>query len=205
VHATSQATFVDSDKLSKSKPLGILRLAVLGIILIADDACSRQQEESLHMFARLIQICSALLFASTLAASSPVLASDDGIVTAKSAYPMGETIERLKKDIADKGIKFFDEIDQSKLAADAGITLRPSVLLIFGNPPLGTQFITANANAGLDWPVRLLVYQNEKGEVWTAYTDFDWIAHRHGIENRKDQFKMASSVITSITSSVKAK
>jgi hypothetical protein len=46
------------------------------------------------------------------------------------------------------------------------------VLLIFGNPPLGTQFITANANAGLDWPVRLLVYENEKGEVWTAYTDF---------------------------------
>jgi uncharacterized protein (DUF302 family) len=205
VHATSQAAFVDSDKLSKSKPLGILRLAVLGIILIADDACSRQQEESLHMFARLIQICSALLFASTLAASSPVLASNDGIVTAKSAYPMGETIERLKKDIAGKGIKFFDEIDQSKLAADAGIMLRPSVLLIFGNPPLGTQFITANANAGLDWPVRLLVYENEKGEVWTAYTEFDWIARRHGIENRKDQFNMASSVIASITSSVKAK
>jgi uncharacterized protein (DUF302 family) len=111
----------------------------------------------------------------------------------------------LKKDIADKGIKFFNEIDQSKLAADAGIKLRPSVLLIFGNPPLGTQFITANANAGLDWPVRLLVYENDKGEVWTAYTDFDWIARRHGIENRTDQFKMASSVITSITSSVKAK
>lgn len=157
------------------------------------------------MFARLIQIFSAFLFASTLAASSPVLAGDDGIITMKSAFPIGETIERLKKDIADKGIKFFDEIDQSKLAADAGIMLRPSVLLIFGNPPLGTQFITANAKAGLDWPVRLLVYENEKGEVWTAYTEFDWIARRHGIENRKDQFNMASSVITSITSSVKAK
>jgi len=157
------------------------------------------------MFARLIQICSAFLFAYTLAASSPVLAGDDGIITVKSAYPIGETIERLKRDIADKGIKFFDEIDQSKLAADAGIMLHPSVLLIFGNPPLGTQFITANANAGLDWPVRLLVYENEKGEVWTAYTEVGWIARRHGIENRKDQFNMASSVITSITSSVKAK
>jgi uncharacterized protein (DUF302 family) len=157
------------------------------------------------MFARPIQIFSAFLFASILAASSPVLAGDDGIITMKSAYPIGETIERLKKDIAGKGITFFDEIDQSKLAADAGIMLRPSVLLIFGNPPLGTQFITANANAGLDWPVRLLVYENEKGEVWTAYTEFDWIARRHGIENRKDQFNMASSVITSITSSVKAK
>ena len=157
------------------------------------------------MFVRLIELCSAFLFASVLSASSPVLAGNDGIVSVKSAYSIGETVERLKKDIADKGIKFFDEIDQSKLAADAGIKLRPSILLVFGNPPLGTQFITSNANAGLDWPVRLLVYENEKGEVWTAYTDFNWIARRHGIENRNDQFKMASSVIASITSSVKAK
>jgi uncharacterized protein (DUF302 family) len=157
------------------------------------------------MFARLIQIFSAFAFASALTASLPALAGNDGIITVKSAYPIKETVERLKKDIAEKGIKFFDEIDQSRLAADAGINLRPSILLIFGNPPLGTQFITANANAGLDWPVRLLVYENEKGEVWTAYTDFDWIAQRHGIENRKEQFNMASSVVTSITSSVKAK
>jgi uncharacterized protein (DUF302 family) len=159
------------------------------------------------VLARLIQSCSAVLFAVALTASSPAptLAASDGVVRVKSAYPIGETIERLKKDIADKGIKFFDEIDQSKLAADAGIKLHPSVLLIFGNPPLGTQFITANANAALDWPVRLLVFENDKGEVWTAYTDFGWIARRHGIKNRNDQFKMASTVITSITSSVKAK
>ena|SRR6516162_2217326 len=158
------------------------------------------------MRARLIQLCSAALFAGTLMAL-PVAAraSDDGIIRVESSYSMEETIERLKKDIAGKGIKFFSEIDQSKLAADAGIKLRPSVLLIFGNPPLGTQFITANANAGLDWPVRLLVFQNDKGEVWAAYTDFDWIARRHGIESRNDQFKMASAVIESITSSVKAK
>jgi uncharacterized protein (DUF302 family) len=68
------------------------------------------------MFARLIQLCSAFLFACALTASSPVLAGDDGVVRVKSAYPIGETIERLKKDIADKGIKFFNEIDQSKLA-----------------------------------------------------------------------------------------
>ena len=79
------------------------------------------------MFVRLIELCSAFLFASVLSASSPVLAGNDGIVSAKSAYSIGETVERLKKDIADKGIKFFDEIDQSKLAADAGITRRPSV------------------------------------------------------------------------------
>jgi hypothetical protein len=119
-----QFGFVDSYKLSKSKPLGILRSAPLGIIL-APDACSRQQEENLTMVARLIQICSAFLFALILAAASPARAGGDGIITVKSGYPIGETIERLKKDIADKGIKFFDEIDQSKLAADAGINAPP--------------------------------------------------------------------------------
>jgi uncharacterized protein (DUF302 family) len=129
---------------------------------------------------------------------------DDGIIRVKSAYGFSETIERLKKDIAAKGIMFFSEIDQQKLAAGAGIALHPSTLLVFGNPPLGTQFITANANAGLDWPVRLLVIQDQAGAVWTVYTDFAWIAARHGIVNRGDQFKMASMVIASIASSVKA-
>ena len=154
------------------------------------------------MFARLIQLGSAFLFASVLTASSPVLAGDDGIVAVKSAYPIGETIERLKRDIADKGIKFFDEIDQAKLAANAGIKLRPSILLIFGNPPLGTQFIAANPQAGLDWPVRLLVYRDAEGRVWVAYTDFEWIARRHGVATRAAQFHMASQVAGSIAASV---
>jgi len=145
------------------------------------------------------------LTAAALAISPEALPkSTDGIVRVKSIYPFEETIERLKKDIAAKGIRFFSKIDQAKLAADAGIKLDPSTLLVFGNPPLGTQFIAANPNAGLDWPVRLLVTQDGSGAVWTVYTDFAWIAVRHGIVNRTEQFKMASMVIASITSSVKA-
>ncbi|MGH6832006.1 MAG: DUF302 domain-containing protein, partial [Methyloceanibacter sp.] len=150
-------------------------------------------------------ICSALLVTGALAFSAPgtaTAAEDHGIVKFKSAYPMPETITRMKKDIADKGIKFFDEIDQSKLAADAGITLLPSTLLVFGNPPLGTLFITADPDAGLDWPVRLLVYQDAQGNVWVAYTDFAWIARRHGITDREKEFNTASEVISSITSTV---
>jgi uncharacterized protein (DUF302 family) len=194
-----------SGALSKSKLFGILSSALPRSILPADGLHSCRKEKA--MLARLIQSYSAVLFALALTASSPAptLAASDGVVRVKSAYSIGETIARLKKDIADKGIKFFDEIDQSKLAADAGIKLHPSVLLVFGNPPLGIQFITANANAGLDWPVRLLVFENEKGEVWAAYTDFHWIARRHGIETRSDQFNMASTVIASITSSVMAR
>jgi hypothetical protein len=112
-------------------------------------------------------ICSAALVAFALMFASPEMAraADDGIVKFKSAYDMPETIKRMKKDIADKGIMFFDEIDQAKLAADAGVTLLPSTLLVFGNPPLGTLF-------------------------------------RHGITNREKEFKMASEVIASITSTV---
>ena len=156
------------------------------------------------MIARVIQLLSSILIASALTVSWAA-ASDDGIIKVKSAYPMAETVAKLKADIAGKGIKFFDEIDQAKLAGDAGIKLRPSILLVFGNPPLGTQFITAKPDAGLDWPVRLLVFENEHGEVWLAYTDFAWIARRHGISTREDQFKMATNVVASITSSVAAK
>ena len=120
----------------------------------------------------------------------------------QSAYGVDETVSRLKADIEKKGIKFFLTVDQSQLGADAGIKLNRSTLLIFGNPPLGVQFLTSNPNAGLDWPVRLLVSQDSQGQVWAIYTDFGWIAHRHGISDREAQFKMASDVIGSITSSV---
>ena len=166
------------------------------------------------MSSRFVRLLSGAALAGVLVLSTtatiraesakPVLLGD-GIVKVKSAYSVDETVSRLKQDIASKGIMFFSAVDQSNLAADAGIKLRPSTLLMFGNPPLGTQFITSNPNAGLDWPVRLLVTQDEKGDVWTVYTDFQWIAQRHGITDRDAQFKMALNVVASITSSVKAK
>ena len=127
--------------------------------------------------------------------------ADDGIVRAKSSYSADETITRVKQDIAAKGITFFFEVDQQKLAADASIKLRRSTLLVFGNPALGTQFLTSNPNAGLDWPVRLLVQEDAQGQVWLVYTDFGYIARRHHITDRGPAFTMASNVIASIVSS----
>jgi uncharacterized protein (DUF302 family) len=112
------------------------------------------------------------------------------------------SVYRLQKDGAAKGIVMFSVIDQAKFAADAGVTLRPSTLLVFGNPPLGVQFITSKPQAGLDWPVRLLVQEDESGQVWARYTDFDWIARRHRIKDREQAFKTATGVIASITASV---
>ena len=153
--------------------------------------------------AGLGRLAAALALAAA-ASASQAQSADDGLVKVRSAYSFDETVERLQRDIASKGIRFFIAVDQAKLAQDAGIALRPSTLLVFGNPPLGAQFLTANAYSGLDWPVRLLVLQDEAGAVWTAYTDFHWIARRHGIANRMAQFDTASMVIDSITSSVKS-
>ena len=136
------------------------------------------------------------------AAAAP---ASNGVVKVKSLYGFDDTINRLKADITQKGIMFFSAIDQARLASDAGIKLPPSTLLIFGNPPLGIQFLTSNPDAGLDWPVRLLVTQDVEGQVWAVYADFGWIARRHHIKDRDGAFKMASKVIASITSSVDSK
>src|SRR5262245_49565793 len=129
-------------------------------------------------------------------------APENGIVKLRSAYPVSETIARIKQDVAAKKITFFAEINQAKLAAEAGIELGPSTLLIFGNPALGSQFMTSNPDAGIDWPVRVLVTQDKTGQVWVTYNDFAYIARRHHIADREKAFSMASEVIGSITSTV---
>jgi uncharacterized protein (DUF302 family) len=180
-------------------------------ILFSKPCWGHANEQETHMTRRithrLANFCTSLLLVFLLipVASAARADSDDGIVRVKSVVPMSEAITRIKADIASKGIKFFMELDQSKLAADAGIKLRPSTLLVFGNPPLGTQFITSNPDAGLDWPVRLLLTQDDNGDVWAVWTDFEWIARRHNIKDRVAQFKMATMVVGSITSTITIK
>jgi uncharacterized protein (DUF302 family) len=150
-------------------------------------------------------LSSAFWVVTSMADRAAPAAFEDGVVRIRVDYPLPETITRMKEDIAAKGIMMFSTIDQAKLAADVGIALRPSTLLVFGNPALGTQFITSKAQAGLDWPVRLLVQEDEHGQVWATYTDFAWIARRHGITDRQQAFGMASKVVTSIVSSAQKK
>jgi uncharacterized protein (DUF302 family) len=145
-----------------------------------------------------------LILLSTVAEAQTRTVGGDGLVRVRSAYPVDETAARIRQDIAAKGITFFQEVDQARLASGAGITLRPQKLLVFGNPPLGTQFLASNPYSGLDRPVRVLVVEDADGSVWVAWTDFAWIARRHGIDDREQQFAMATSVVDSIASSVRA-
>jgi uncharacterized protein (DUF302 family) len=152
--------------------------------------------------ALLIAVQLLVVVTGSLVTRATPFASEDGIVRVRSAHGFADTVERLRSDIAAKGILMFAVLDQRQLGAEAGVDLRPSTLLLFGNPALGGQFLSSSPVAGLDWPVRLLVYEDAEGQVWLSYTDFAWIARRHSISDRAAAFAMAGNVIASITSSV---
>ncbi len=179
------------------------------LVIVAHEQSVSGNQKEWPMKNRFAALSAAALIPFTVALAPPAKAEEpnrqvfeNGLVRVKSAYSFSVTIDRIKQDVASKGIMFFLTVDQSKLAADAGITLRPSTLLVFGNPALGPHFITSNPNAGIDWPVRLLVLEDDKGDVWTVYNDFPSVARRHGITDRDAAFSKASEVISSITSSV---
>jgi len=108
------------------------------------------------------------------------------------------TVERLKTAVQSKGIRFFDAIDQQALGKSAELKISPSTLVLFGNPPLGVQFLQSNRYAALDWPVRMLVTEEADGSVWLAWTDFSWLAKRYAIKDKDAAFKMASAVAASL-------
>lgn len=176
------------------------------------------RRSSLHFLARAGSAAALLLAlpsgaaplhaqgAQQAALPAPPSANAAGIIAVRSAYGIVETVERLQKDIEGKGIMFFGAVDQGGLAAVSGVpNIRPSVLLMFGNPPLGTQFLGASQQAGLDWPVRMLVYLEAPGKVMIAWTDFAWLARRHGISTLDPQFRMAGDVAASIAAAARAK
>jgi uncharacterized protein (DUF302 family) len=145
----------------------------------------------------------APLVATANAAIPIATAPARGVIKQRSDYSFDETVVRLKADIAAKGIRFFDEIDQQKLGADAKLTIGRSTLLLFGNPPLGVQFLEANPLAGLDWPVRMLVIEDQDGTVWLSWSDFHFIADRYQLTDRDPQIAMASEVSASIASAAR--
>ena len=137
--------------------------------------------------------------AATPVASAPA----QGVITQRSDFGFADTVAKLKADIAGKGIRFFDEIDHQQLGAGANLPIGRSTLLLFGNPPLGVQFLQSNPLAGLEWPVRMLVTEDADGAVWISWTDFRFVASRYRLEDRDAQIAMAGEVAASIASAAR--
>ena len=158
---------------------------------------------ALLILAGPMTVVSPIVTAPVRAATPVAAAHAQGVIKQRSDYAFDETVGRLKRDIAAKGIRFFDEIDHSKLGASADLPINRSTLLLFGNPPLGVQFLQANPVAGLDWPVRMLVTQDDDGSVWISWTDFSFVAARYNLADRDAQLAMAGEVAASIASAAR--
>jgi len=106
----------------------------------------------------------------------------DGLTTIKSAYSAPETMARLEAAVIAKGMSVFAHIDHAAGAAGVGLPLRPTDLLIFGSPKGGTPVMQSVQTAGIDLPLKALVWQDEAGITWLTYNPPAWIAERHGAD-----------------------
>jgi uncharacterized protein (DUF302 family) len=115
--------------------------------------------------------------------------ADDGLVTLPSAHGASETVERLKALLAQKGIQVFAHIDHAAGAEHVGLSLRPTQLLIFGNPQAGTPLMQSQQTVGLDLPLRGLVWEDGAGKVWLTYRRVEALARRHHVADRDEVVK----------------
>jgi uncharacterized protein (DUF302 family) len=108
-------------------------------------------------------------------------AADTDLVTLPSAHGVAETIERLKALLAQKGIEVFAHIDHAAGARKVGLPLRPTQVLIFGNPRAGTPLMQAQQTVGLDLPLRALAWEDEEGKTWLTYRRVADLARQHRV------------------------
>jgi uncharacterized protein (DUF302 family) len=105
----------------------------------------------------------------------------EGIVRLPSNYPVAQTVQRLEDLLREKGIKLFVVVDHSGEAVRAGLEMRPTQLLVFGNPKAGTPLMQAAPSIALDLPLKLLVAEDEHGQVWVSYNSPAYLQQRHGV------------------------
>jgi uncharacterized protein (DUF302 family) len=152
-----------------------------------------------RLFCITALVAGATYASAASAASAPTAAAEaTGVLRVASTHSVDETVARIKQSVEAKGIRYFIAIDQQQLGASAKLPIRKSTLVLFGNPPLGVQFIQSNPYAGLDWPVRMLVRETADGTTEIAYTDFAFIGQRYGIKDKDAQLKMASEVAATV-------
>lgn len=121
-------------------------------------------------------------FAAAVAHASSAVAAE-GLIEVKSPYPVAETLNRMEAGAKQRGLKVFARIDHSAGAASVGKTLRPTELLIFGNPQGGTPLMECAQSIGIELPLKALAWQDEQGQVWIGYNDPGYIAKRHRVES----------------------
>ncbi len=119
------------------------------------------------------------LAAAALSAFAFAAGAADGLVELRSPHGAKATMDRLEEIVRQRGLNVFARIDHAAGAAKVGKSLRPTELLVFGNPEGGTPLMECAQTAGIDLPLKALVREDASGQVWLAYNDPLWLARRH--------------------------
>jgi len=109
-----------------------------------------------------------------------------GLITLRSSHGPKDTMNRLETEVKGKGLTVFARIDHAAGAAEVGLSLRPTELLIFGNAKGGTPLMESVQTIGIDLPLKALVWQDASGNTWLSYNDPNWLAKRHGLGHEAD-------------------
>jgi uncharacterized protein (DUF302 family) len=120
-----------------------------------------------------------------------------GLTTIKSSHSPQETMNRLEAAVKAKGLTVFARIDHAGGASVAGLSLRPTEVLIFGNAKGGTPLMQAAQTVGIDLPLKALVWQDAAGDTWLSWNDPSWLTARHGVSG-------AETVASNLTAALKA-
>jgi uncharacterized protein (DUF302 family) len=128
--------------------------------------------------------------------------SADGLITVSSSFGPEETMKRLEAEVRATGMTVFVRVDHAAGAAEAGLPLRPTDLLIFGAAIGGTPLMQAAQTIGIDLPLKALVWQDEEGKTFLSYNDPAYLTHRHGLA---DQIKPVVDTMTGALKAIAAK
>ena len=129
----------------------------------------------------------------------------DGLIAIKSSHGPKQTVEKLVAELHAKGLTIFARVDHAAGAREAGMELRPTELVIFGNAKGGTPLMQANQAIGIDLPLKALVWQDASGETWLSYNDPAWLAQRHGLGNQVEApVKAMSAMLGAVTKAATA-
>ena len=124
----------------------------------------------------------------------------NGIIKIKSKHTVTETIDKLETVLNNKGMTIFKRVDHAAGAKKAGLKLRPTELLIFGNPKVGTPLMLCSQTAALDLPQKALVYKDESGQVWLVYNDPAYMAKRHNIQGCEKPIQKVTNALAKFVS-----
>jgi uncharacterized protein (DUF302 family) len=108
-------------------------------------------------------------------------AANKGLIDIPSHHSVEQTVERLKNILQSKGVTLFAVIDHSGEAEKVGMKMRPTKLLIFGNPKAGTPLMLAAPSAAIDLPLKILIWEDNAGKVWVTYNSPEFLRERHGL------------------------